>query len=403
MSARRIRRRVLITGASIAGTTLAWWLERAGFDVTVVERAPEFRDGGQNIDVRGAGRTVLQKMGLEAAVAASGTGETGIRFVDANNETVATFDVDEMGADGPTAELEILRGDLARLLFEACGDRVAFRFGDRIAAVDDGPDDADVTFDSGRRERFDLVVIAEGVGSSTRELLFAGENDPRFLDVIMGYFTLAKGPTDEDHCRIFTAGEGRSIWLRPDNHGTTRAILVVQKAPEGEDNLSPEAQKAFLTTRFADAGWEAQRVLEGLSTTEDLYFDVLRQVRLDHWSRGHVVLTGDAAWCATPIAGIGTTLAIIGAYVLAGELATKAELGSALRAYEDRMRPDVEKGQNVPKAGPKFLQPQTRFGVALQHAVLKVAALPGIKPLLAKAIASRSDDVELPDYAVERG
>jgi len=392
------KRRVLITGASVAGTTLAWWLNHWGFDVTVVERHPQFRDGGQNIDVRGAGRDVLHKMRLEDVVARNGTGEEGIRFVNENNETIAEFDVDEIGPDGPTAELEILRGDLARILFEACGHDTRFRFGDCVEDIDDQKDGAVVTFKSGNQENYDLVIVAEGVGSSTREMFFMGENEPRWLDVIMGYFTIPKSESDVDHCRIYTAGEGRSIWLRPDNKGTTRVILVVQKKPDEEDALSPEEQKEFLRQHFHDAGWEAPRVLQGLNTADDLYFDVLRQVKMERWSSGHVILTGDAAWCATPISGIGTTLAIVGAYVLAGELATAKDLDTALHRYDELMRPYVEKGQGVPKIAPKMLQPQTRFGVALQHAVLRVAASPGVKKIVTKFFTPDADEFTVPDY-----
>ncbi len=391
-------RRILITGASVAGNALAWWLSRRGFEVTVVERHPQFRDGGQNIDVRGAGRKVLAMMGLEDAVAESGTGETGIRFVNENDDTIAQFDVDETGSDGPTAELEILRGDLACILFDACADAVHFRFDDSINSVVDDGQKVSVTFASGQQAEYDHVIVAEGVGSSTRELVFKDENEPRWLDVTMGYFTIPKGSGDTDHCRIFTAGEGRSIWLRPDNRGTTRAILVVQKEADGDEALSNEEQEAFLRERFTDAGWEAGRVLKGLKTTDDLYFDVLRQVKMDRWSKGRVILTGDAAWCATPIAGVGTTLAIVGAYVLAGELAHATDLSTALRRYENIMRPFVEKGQGVPKIAPKMLQPQTRFGVALQRAVLRVASTPGVKQLAVKVFATSADDIDLPEY-----
>ncbi len=391
-------RKILITGASVAGNALAWWLAKRGFDVTVVERHPHFREGGQNIDVRGAGREVLKKMGLEQAVADSGTGETGVRFVDADDKTVAQFDVDELGADGPTAELEILRGDLARIFYDACGEGVTFRFDDTIEAVAETGNGINVRFKSAAREEFDLVVVAEGVGSATRELVFPGENKPRWLDVTMGYFTIPKAVGDGRLCRIFTAGEGRSIWLRPDNKGTTRAILTVQKESDGDDRLTREEQVSFLRERFAGVDWEADRVLRGLETTDDLYFDVLRQVKMERWSKGRVVLTGDAAWCATPIAGIGTTLAIVGAYVLAGELSRSPDIQEALKRYEETLRPYVEKGQNVPKFAPKMLQPQTLLGVAVQRSVLRIVDTPGIKQLVTKLFVSSTDDFESPVY-----
>jgi 2-polyprenyl-6-methoxyphenol hydroxylase-like FAD-dependent oxidoreductase len=392
------KKTVLITGGSIAGCSLAWWLSRGDFEVSVLERHATFRDGGQNIDVRGAAREVVRKMGLEEAIRAAGTGEAGIRFVDEHNEVVAEFGVDDAGSDGPTAELEILRGDLARLLFDACKDRVDFRFGDTITSIEDDGPTITVLFKSGGRETYDLVIVAEGAGSLTREIVFPGENEPRPLDVTMGYFTIPKGATDSDFCRIYTAGEGRSIWLRPDNKGTTRAILTVQKAPSGEDELSVSEQKNFLRERFAGAGWETARVLAGLDQTDDFYLDVLRQVKMPRWTKGKVVLSGDAAWCSTPISGMGTTLAVVGAYVLAGELATRSVVREALDRYEEVMRPFVEKAQDVPKSAPKFLQPQSRFGVALQHVVLRVADLPLVKNSLSKIMGSKADDFELPDY-----
>ena len=214
----------------------------------------------------------------------------------------------------------------------------------------------------------------------------------------MGYSTIPKGERDGVLRRIYTAGKERSIWLRPDSKGTTRTILVVQKDADGDERLSPSGQKAFLRERFANVGWEAERVLQGLEATDDLYFDVLRQVKLDRWSKGHVVLTGDAAWCATPIAGIGTTLAIVGAYVMAGELSRSADLREALTRYEEVLRPYVKKGQNVSKLAPKMLQPQTLLGVALQRSLLRMVDTPAIRQVVTKLFVSSVDEFELPSY-----
>ncbi len=165
-------RRVLITGASIAGNTAAWWLGRWGFDVTVVERAPEFRDGGQNVDVRGVGREVLRRMGLEREALAHGTGEEGTAWVDGQGRVAARFDLAGFEGDGPTAEMEILRGDLARLLYEPARGRATYRFGTRVTALQEEGDAVAVTFSEGGTERYEAVIVAEGVGSSTRELVF---------------------------------------------------------------------------------------------------------------------------------------------------------------------------------------------------------------------------------------
>lgn len=391
-------RHILVTGASVAGNSLAWWLGRNGFDVTVLERAPAFRDGGQNVDVRGAARFVLRRMGLEDAVAANGTGERGVRFVDASGARVADFILDELDGKGFTAELEVLRGDLARLLYDGARAHADYRFGDAVAAVADDGDGARVRFDSGREERFDLVLVAEGVGSATRDRVFAGENRPRWLDVTMGYFTIPKGPGDGELARWYTAPGGRSVFLRPDHKGTTRAVLTSQAPSWGEERLETEAQKAFLRRRFADAGWETARVLDGMDRADDFYCDALRQVRIPRWSKGHVALTGDAAWCTTPLGGIGASLAIVGGYVLAGELARKPDRRAALAAYERVMRPAAARGQDFPKWTARLAQPHSRFGVGLQSALLRVAATPLLRKAVARALTTRADEIELPDY-----
>lgn len=391
-------KRVLITGASISGNTVAAVLADHDFEVVVVERAEAFRDGGQNVDVRGVGREVLRRLGLEATALGHGTGEQGTVWVNWDGSEAARFAVDENGNDGPTAEMEILRGDLARLLYDAAKDRAAYRFGDSIKAVDDTTDGASVTFFSGATETFDAVIVAEGVGSSTRELVFKGENDPRWMNMTIAYFTIPRTDDDDRMLRWFNAPGKRSVSLRPDQHGTTRAMLSLSKDAEGEQDWDVERQKAFLHERFANAGWETPRILAGMDGTDDFYFDVLLQVRLPRWSSGRVLLTGDAAWCATPLAGIGTTLAVTGAYVLAQELIRNADVDSAFRAYEDQMRPMVEDGQGVRKIAPRFMHPKSRLGISLLHGTLSVASTDIVRNLSAKLFSGPGKEVDLSRY-----
>ena len=391
-------RRVLISGASIAGNTAAWWLGRFGCDVTVVERAPDFREGGQNIDVRGVGREVLRRMGLERAALDHGTGERGTAWVTADGRVAAQFVTSDLGTDGPTAEMEILRGDLARLLYEPAQEHARFRFGDSIARIEDGANGAEVTFAGGAKDIFDLVVVAEGVGSRTRELVFPGENDPRWMDLAIAYFTIPRTADDDQMWRWYSATGGRSISLRPDSHGTTRASLTLQQPPGGEQDWDADRQKRYLRDRFADAGWQAARVLAAMDGTEDFYFDVLRQVRLKRWSKGRVVLTGDAAWCATPLAGIGTTLAVTGAYVLAGELARADTVPAAFAAYERVMRPFVEKGQAVPRIAPKLMNPRTRLGIRLLLGVLNLTSKPAVRGFATRIFAREPKSPDLSRY-----
>ena len=391
-------RRILITGGSIAGNATAALLGRHGFDVTVVERAAAFRDGGQNVDVRGVGREVLRRMGLEQAALDRGTGEEGTVWVDENGREAARFAADDIDGDGPTAEMEILRGDLARLLHDAVQGRATYRFGDHIAAIDDDPDAAIVTFASGMTERYDLVIVAEGVGSATRELVFPHENASRWMNLTLAYFTIPRTAGDDRMWRWYNAPGKRSVSLRPDRQGTTRAMLSLSKAAEGEQDWSVARQKAFLRERFADAGWETPRILSAMEGADDFYFDVLRQVRMNRWSNARVVLTGDAAWCATPLSGIGTTLAIVGAYVLAGELAATEDHAAAFASYERIVRPFVKQGQSVPKIVPRLLWPHTRAGLAVMRGAMRLAATPLLRKAISQSFARNANAIELPRY-----
>ena len=212
--------RALVSGASIAGLSTAFWLGRAGWDVEVVERFAAFRDGGQNIDVRGAAREVLDRMGLTEAVRRQSTTEEGTSVLDGKGRVRARFPVED--PDGPTAELEILRGDLARIILDQLPDRVSLRYGDQIETVRD----REVALRSGAVARYDLLIIAEGVRSRTRDLVFGSAVSRRELGLTMAYGTIPRTADDDRWWRWYSAKGGRQITLRPDNKGTTRATLA---------------------------------------------------------------------------------------------------------------------------------------------------------------------------------
>ena len=391
---------ILVTGASIAGNTTAWWLAKQGFDVEVVERAPAFRDGGQNVDVRGNAREVLRRMGLEELAFQRSTRERGTDWVDEDDSVVARFEAGDSETDsGPTAELEIRRGDIARIIHDAVRERAACRFGDRIEGVEQDAAGVAVRFESGRQARYDMVVVAEGVGSHTRELVFPGENEPRWMDLTIAYFSMPSRPGDSPYARQYNTVDGRGATLKRSLDGQLGAYLGIQKKTEGENEWPVEDQRRFIEAQFAGDGWEIPRMLEAMRQTDDFYFDVLRQVRMARWSDGRVVLTGDAAWCPTPLAGIGTTLAIVGGYVLAGELArASGDTARAFDAYERVMRPFVKEGQNVPKIVPRLLWPHSRAGVKLMRGAMHLAATPVVKHLINNSFARDANHIDLPNY-----
>lgn len=213
----------------------------------------------------------------------------------------------------------------------------------------------------------------------------------------LGFFTIPRSETDGANSRWYNAPGGRSVFLRPDRYGTTRAVLTLKSEAREPSRLSGKEAKAWLKETFADVGWETPRILDGLENADDLYFEVLRQVRMDRWSIGRVALTGDAAWCATPVSGIGTTLAVVGAYVLAGELARTDDHAEAFRAYERVMRPFVEEGQGA-ASSPSWTHPQSRFGILLQRATLHLLSKPILRDVFLKLGMRDPDVVDLPDY-----
>jgi 2-polyprenyl-6-methoxyphenol hydroxylase-like FAD-dependent oxidoreductase len=398
--------KILITGASVAGPAAAFWLARAGHDVTVVEQAAELRPGGQNIDVRASGREVLQRMGLEDAVRARTTGEVGTRFYGEDGTIVSEFGVqDGEGHDGPTAELEILRGALSKILVDACPDDVTWRFGQSIVGVDDGVEGVDVELSDGTSERYDLLVVAEGVGSHTRGLVFGDEPQEKPLGMYCSYGTIERSATDDDWWNWLIVPGARQAGLRPDDEGTTRAMLNFMADSPVLQGLDGAELRGALREQFADVGWEVPRILDGLDTSDDLYVDYLRQIVCPTWHRGRVVLLGDAAWCVTPLGGGGTSLAITGGYVLAAYLSQHepGDHDAAFAEYESWLRPVVEDAQDLPPGTPKIAAPMTRAGVQVLKWGTRIAALPVVQSLASKLTSGPEATQELPEMWAEPG
>ena len=343
--------RILVAGASIAGPALAHWLQRRGAEVTVVERSPELRPGGQAVDARGVTRDVITRMGLDAAVRAARTETAGATQVDPNGTVLETFRAEDHGGDGYIAEIEILRGDLSRVLYDDTRDTVEYIFGDRITALTQDPDGVDVTFAGGPTRRFDLVLGADGLHSSLRSMAFGPHDDfVRHLGLVLAFYSV---PNDFGLDRWLIECQdketGRTALLRPIQDATrAMAMFSFPAATFDVDYRDIDAQKRLLRERMSGFGWEAPRLLEHLDTTPDFYLDQVAQVLMDRWCTGRIGVFGDAAFSSSPMSGQGTGLALVGAYLLAGELATanwNAE--AAFAAFERQMRPFVEANQEI--------------------------------------------------------
>jgi 2-polyprenyl-6-methoxyphenol hydroxylase-like FAD-dependent oxidoreductase len=401
---------ILISGAGIAGTAAAYWLREAGFTVTVVERAPAPRPGGQTVDLRGAGRTVVERMGLMDQIRTRTVTQRGIAWVDASGRHRAEMPVEAFGGRGIVSADEILRGDLAAILYEAARPGVTFLFDDTITALQQDADGVRITFEKAAPSRFDLVIGADGLHSVVRRLAFGPQpNALHPLGLLNAWFTLPAEIDLDNWYLMYNAPGGRVISIRPGRlPGEQKAALSV-RSTEALDRGDIIAQLDFLERNFADVGWEAPRLLRAARNASDFYLDSMAQVKLDRWSRGRIVLLGDAGYCPTPLTGLGTSLALVGAYILAGELAAAkdeatgaGEEGAVQRAfnrYETRMRPYVEQGQELPPGGADGYAPRSALRIAMGQTSMRWSQRWPLRSIMER-VFSKADAIDLPDYKI---
>jgi len=391
----------VVSGAGIAGPALAHQLTARGWRATVIERYPRRRDEGQNVDVRGAARDVVCRMGIDDAVRAANTGEVGTRFVKADGSPAASFPVASPGEiDGPTAELEILRGELSRILIERSSERAEYRFGTYIANVTDHGGHVTTSLQDGTAIDADVLVIAEGLHSRSRR--FVTSVDVKYLGMYFAYATLPRIDTDDQWWRWQHATKSRSVHLRPDNLGTTRAILTFISDVRGFEDLDRAGQITILRSTFADVGGAAPRILAAIEGGSPMYFSAVGQVRAPSWSNGRIALLGDAAFCNATFGGAGTSLALIGAYILAGELAQGGDHLSAFSRYQQLMRPYVEAAPVIRPGVLRLANPSSPAGIRALHAGARLAAGPvgrAVAAVTRKGLVNiGADDVPLPTY-----
>ena len=321
--------RALISGAGIAGPTLAWFLAKTGSRITIVEKSHSLLPHGQNVDIQGSARTVIKKMGLMDQIRRFNTTEKGTQFIDPQGRPFAPFPVKEGSTASFTSEFEILRADLSAVLYEATKDHpnVNYLFGTTIKeVVSNDADTVKVKLSNGEVQEFDLLVAVDGQWSKVRKQCFP----PEYVNVVdlgmyVGYWTIPRLLSDNDWWNVYQALESRIITLRPDPHGTIRAMFTRMPCNDAQKKAwlkvsksDRQAQEELLRREFADAGWQAQRLLDAMNRAPDFYFQVTQQIKMSKWSNSRVVCLRDTAYSPTSLTGMGTSLAITGAYVLAG-------------------------------------------------------------------------------------
>lgn len=397
---------VLVSGGGIAGNAVALQLLRAGIRTTVVERATAPRPGGQAVDLRGPSREVAQRMGLMPGIRAHRLHEQGMVYVDRDGQPYSRMPADMFDGNGPVADIEIARGDLNQVLLDelaSVGEGLDYRYGEWIESMTQDADGVEVVLASRSVERFDLVIAADGVHSATRQLAFGPEAQfATYLGAYMAHFSVPTPSGIEPDWMTMHAMRGAAIGLRTDvDPDTSKALVMLRVDADPALRRDVDAQQRFVRRMLADAGWLAPQILEAMAATPDFYFDELTRIDVPNLSAGRVTLLGDAGYCGSPLSGMGTAMALVGAYVLAGELAADpTDPVAALARYESTVTPFLDKAKELPGGGVKMMLPSTRIGSMLTRAMARVMVSRPLRPMMRKMM-SGTDEYELPSYPVD--
>ena len=389
---------VLISGIGIAGPTLAHWLNRSGFHCTLVDKSPALRSGGYVIDFWGLGYEIAERMGLLSEIDAAGYHMQELRVVDDRGQRISGFGTRVFGELTGGRYITLARSDLSRLIFDTIKNSSEVLFSNEVASLREDTEGVDVTLADGKERRFDLVIGADGLHSRIRTLTFGPERRfERHLGYTVAAFEVSGyRPRDEGVYMLYSR-PGRMAGRFALHDDRTLFLLIFvgdYSVPHNRNDLS--AQKAIVKDHFKGCGWECEAILSELDASKELYFDSVSQIKLGRWSQGRVALIGDAAFCVSLLAGQGSALAMIAAYVLAGELVkSKGDYEVAFRRYECLLRPFMEKKQEAARTFASSFAPKTRFGLFVRNQVMKALRIPG----LAKLTIGRgiTDRLTLPD------
>lgn len=391
--------KIAIVGAGIAGPTLAYWLSRYGHEPTLIEKAPRLRTGGYAVDFWGGGYAVAERMGLTAELHAAGYAVGEVRLVDRHSRKVGGFsaEVFRRNLDGRFATVP--RGDLAAMIYRSVDNHAETLFGESVSAIEQHDSGVRVTLERGGSRQFDLVVGAGGIHSPVRDLVFGPqskwENDLGYR--VAAFEVDGYEPRDELVYLAYTM-PGRMVarFAMRDNK-TMFLFVFTSDRMSGPDPRDVAQARTILHQVFGDAGWECPEILRKLDETSDVYFDRVSQIVMDRWSQDRVALIGDAAAAVSLLAGEGSGLAMVQAYILAGELnRAGADHREAFRSYERRLRPIVESRQRSARAFATTFAPKTALGLWTRNQASKLLNIPWLADWVVRS--EFSDDIALPEF-----
>ncbi|KAF2833076.1 FAD/NAD(P)-binding domain-containing protein [Ophiobolus disseminans] len=389
---------ILIIGAGCAGPVFAHLLQKAEpkHTITVIERSPSLRTGGQQLDFKENGIPIARGMGILDTLKAACVHETGMQLVDQKGRSLMQFGVNSSAKQGLnlTNEYEIMRGDMVKVFYdssiaerrkiEASGEKeggLTYKFDTTVTHLDQSGKGATVTFSNGEKAHYDLVVAADGQNSRTRRMVFGDEvNAKCFMNmgVHAAYFDIPRLESEDSNARIMFAPGSRMIMTRTGDRPITQVYLFLMKNKERHERMKAvhrqplEKQKEAWAEIFENTGWDSKRFIEGMRTTDDFYAHEVGQVHMPQLYNGRVVLLGDAGYCPSPFTGMGTTLSLVGSYILAGELAKHGnDVDGALQAYHDLMQEPLEKYQKLSTGGTESnFYPASQLGITIANSVL---------------------------------
>ncbi|MBX2905809.1 MAG: FAD-dependent monooxygenase [Taibaiella sp.] len=377
---------VLISGAGIAGTALAYWVKRFGFNPTIVEVAPALRQGGYAIDFWGSGFEVSDRMGIVPALSRADLGISEVSFVDADNRRKAAMNYAKLKQMMNGRAFTLLRSDLARIIYEHLDDDIDIIFGDTVTGIVQHSDRVAVQFRNSKTRDFDLVIGADGLHSVVRNLVFGDEaRYEKFYGFYTASFTVKHNFSNGKEFLIYNVpGKQAAIYSIDEN--TSAAFFIF--AVEGKlayDHHDLAAQKQLLRDEFAGVGWKCADILARMDDAPDFYFDVVSQVQMDNWSQDRVSLVGDACDCPSLLSGQGSTLAIVGAYILAGELKNaNGNYRQAFAEYQRIFKPFLDEKQRLARNFAASLVPKSSFGIWLRNKTVNLMFLPFVSKLFIK-------------------